>query len=240
MDNSIYITLSRQMAMFRDMEATANNIANANTTGYNAEKLMFADYLVKDGKYKDAYADDPLSWRDTKQGGVKTTNNTFDVAISGENAYFQLQTPLGVRYTRAGNFQVNAEGTLVNIDGYPVLGGDGGEIAIPDNARNVMINGGGQIMADGENIGDLGIMQFNDEQALKRMGNSLYSSDEAPLPSETARIVQGAVETSNVNPITEMVRVMELSRSTSSTAKFIEVMYDLQRKTSSTYTRSQS
>lgn len=239
MDNSIYITLSRQTALFRDMEVTANNIANVNTAGYNAEKLMFSDYLVKDNKRMDAYANDPLSWRDTAQGSMKTTSNNFDLAISG-NGYFQIQTPLGVRYTRAGNFQINAEGTLVNVEGNAVLGADGGEIAIPDNAKSVIINGAGQVTVDGEDVGQVGVMEFADEQGMKRLGNSLYSSEETPLPSETARVVQGALETSNVSPVSEMVRVMNLSRATTSTAKFVEVMYDLQRKTSSTYAKQQA
>jgi len=239
MDNSIYITLSRQTALFRDMEVTANNIANVNTAGYNAEKLMFSDYLVKDNKRMDAYANDPLSWRDTAQGSMKTTSNNFDLAISG-NGYFQIQTPLGVRYTRAGNFQINAEGTLVNVEGNAVLGADGGEIAIPDNAKSVIINGAGQVTVDGEDVGQVGVMEFADEQGMKRLGNSLYSSEETPLPSETARVVQGALETSNVSPVSEMVRVMNLGRATSSTAKFIEVMYDLQRKTASTYAKQQA
>lgn len=239
MDNSIYITLSRQMGLFRDMDVSATNIANMNTAGYNAEKLMFSQYLVDDGKGNNAYANDPLSWRDTTQGSVKTTNNPFDLAISGEG-YFQIQTPLGVRYTRAGNFQINGEGTLVTTDGHAVLGADGGEIAIPDNARQIIINGSGQVSADGEDIGQVGVMEFRDQQAMKRLGNSLYSSEETPLPSETARVVQGAIETSNVNGVNEMVRVMQLSRSTNSTAKFIEVMYDLQRKTSQAYAKQQS
>ena len=238
MDNGIYITLSKQMGMFRDMDVTATNLANVNTAGYNAEKLMFSDYLVKDQKRQDAYANDPLSWRDTAQGSLRTTENTFDLAISGPG-YFQIQTPLGVRYTRSGNFQINGEGTLVTIEGNPVLGADGGEITIPDNARNTVINGAGQVTVDGEDVGQVGVMEFRDEQAMNRLGNSLYSSNETPLPTETSRVVQGAIESSNVAPVSEMVRVMQLSRSTASTAKFIEVMYDLQRKTSSAYAKQQ-
>ena len=239
MDNSIYITLSRQMGMFRDMDVSATNIANVNTAGFNAEKLMFSQYLVKDVKQQDAYTNDPLSWRDTTQGSMKVTENAFDLAISGRG-YFQVQTPLGVRYTRAGAFQINDEGTLVTVDGYPVLGADGGEIALPDNARNVIINASGQVSVDGDNIGQVGVMEFADEQAMTRLGSSLYTTNEAPAPSETARVVQGAIESSNVAPVTEMVRVMQLSRSTASTAKFIETMYDLQRKTSQTYAKQQA
>ncbi len=239
MDNSIYITLSRQAAMFRDMDVTANNIANVNTTGYNAEKLLFSQYLVKDNTQKDAYANDPVAWRDNTQGAIKPTGNTFDLAISGTNAYFQVNTPLGVRYTRAGNFQTNADGTIVTSDGYPVLGSDGGEITIPQNAKNIVVNGGGQVSADGQDLGTVGMMSFKDEAALKRMGNSLYTSSESPEPSLSARMVQGGLESSNVAPVTEMVHVMQLSRDTTQTAKFIDTMYDLQSKTASTYTHSQ-
>lgn len=130
MDNSIYITLSRQVGMFNDMEMTANNLANVNTPGYQANKLMFSDYLVKDEDRKTAYANDPVNYRDTTGGAIKTTGNSFDVAIDGD-AYFQVQSPLGIRYTRAGNFQLNAEGMLVTTEGYAVLGNDGGPINIP-------------------------------------------------------------------------------------------------------------
>lgn len=238
MDNSIYIMLSRQTAVFRNMEVTANNIANLNTPGYNAERLVFNDFLIPDVDGKNAYTNDPTSYRDTTNGSMKTTGNQFDLAINGQG-YFQVQTPLGIRYTRAGHFQIDAEGTLVNPDGYPVLGADGGQITIPENAKSVSINGAGQIAVDGEEVGQVGVMEFANEQAMVRYGNSLYSAEEEPQPSETARIAQGTLEMSNVSGVKEMTRVIELSRAVGSTAKFIEVMYDLQRKTSSVYARAQ-
>ena len=236
MDNSIYITLSKQMGMFRDLEVSANNLANVNTPGYNAEKLMFSQHLAKDNSRKDAYSNDPLSYRDTTNGSMKMTGNPFDVAING-NAYFQIQTPLGTRFTRAGNFQVDPNGTLVTPDGYPVLGADGGQITMPDNTINVAINGAGQITADGNDVGQIGMMEFTNEQAMERLGNSMYTSSEAPQPSLSARMVQGAIETSNVSAVGEMTRVMELSRSVGNSAKFIEAMYDLERKMGTTYAR---
>lgn len=249
MDNSIYITLSRQMALFRDMEVTANNIANADTPGFNAEKLMFSDYLVKDADRRmDAYANDAVSYRDTANGSLKQTGNPFDLAISGD-AYFQVQTPLGTRYTRAGNFQIDSEGTIMTADGYPVLGADGGQITIPQNAVNVQINAVGQITVDGQDVGQIGLMEFQNEQAMTRLGNNLYTSTETPQPVVPdivagatgpvvgARMIQGSLESSNVTAVTEMVRVMNVSRAVSSTAKFIETMYDLERRTGQTYAK---
>jgi flagellar basal-body rod protein FlgF len=239
MDNSIYISLSRQMALFRDMEVTANNIANVDTPGYSAEKLLFSDYLVKDQNSKNAYANDPASYRDTSIGSMKQTGNPLDCAING-NAYFQVQTDLGTRYTRAGNFQLSTEGTLVTPQGYAVLGADGGQITIPQNAVNVVINGAGEVNADGEAIGQIGMMEFQDEQKLTRLGNTLYSASETPQPSETAHMAQGVLETSNVTAVTEMVRVMNVSRAVTNTSKFIEIAYDLERRSGQVFARQQA
>lgn len=239
MDSSIYIVLSKQMAQFQDMEMTSNNIANVNTPGYRAQKMIFSQYLSDAGKFgqKDAYADTPSSYRDLTSGALKNTGNPLDLAIKGD-AYFQVETPLGTRYTKSGGFQVNGQGLLVNVDGYPVLGNDGAQITLPPTARNIVINGAGFVTVDGLTVGQLGVMEFANQQAMTRMGNSLYASDEAPQASATARVVQGAIEGSNVNSVSELVRVMEISRSVSSTAKFIESMYDLERKASTSLSRA--
>lgn len=237
MDNGIYIALSRQNALFRDLEVSANNLANVTTSGFNAQKLIFSNYLAKDNKRSDAYANDVTSYRDTSNGSVKTTDNPFDLAITGPG-YFPIETPFGTRYTKSGNFQIDAQGTLVTAQGYPVLGNDGGRITIPDNASHIVINGAGQITADGNDVGQVGLAEFANEQTMERLGNTLYNSKEPPIPAERARIVQGAIESSNVSAISELIRVQEISRSVGSTAKFIETMYDLQRKVSTVYTKS--
>jgi len=239
MDNSIYISLSRQMALFRDMEVTSNNLANVNTTGYSSEKLMFDDYLVRDGEKmnrKMAFARDPVSYRDTKEGTMKVTGNTFDLAISGPG-YFQIETPLGERYTRAGNFSLNGQGTLVTMEGHPVLSADGGTITLPDNVTDVSINGAGQITGNGEELGVVGVVEFENEQELERVGSTMFKSAQEPEPAVQFRVGQGMLEGSNVQGVTELVRVMQVSRSVASTSKFIETMYDLQRKTSNAYAR---
>ena len=237
MDNGIYITLSRQMALFNDLEVSANNLANSTTPGYNAQKIVFSDYLVKDNKRKDAYANDISTYRDTSNGSLHMSDNPFDLAIAGPG-YFLVETPFGTRYTKAGNFQIDAQGTLMTTQGYPVLGNDNGRITIPAGIKKIEINGVGQISADGTDVGQIGLAEFKDEQKMERMGNSLYNSKEPPQPPEKARIVQGAIESSNVSSVSELIRVQEVSRSVGNTAKFIETMYDLERKTSSTYSKS--
>jgi flagellar basal-body rod protein FlgF len=239
MDNGIYIALSRQTALFRNMEITSNNIANVNTPGFNAQRLVFSDFLVKNGQRKDAYANDPSTYRDTSTGSVNMTGNTFDLAINGPG-YFQVQTNAGRRYTKAGNFSLDASGTLINASGYPVLGADGGQIIIPSNVKNVSINGAGQVTGDGEQLAEIGMVEFQDQQRMTRQGNTLYDSKETPQPAEKSRMVQGGIESSNISPVSEMVKVMEISRTVGNTAKFVETMYDLERKTASTYTHNQT
>jgi flagellar basal-body rod protein FlgF len=240
MDNSIYIALSRQMTLFRDLEATANNVANLDTAGFQAERLLFSDYLEPDGRKfnsKMAFVDDPVSYRDMTKSSVRPTNNPFDMAING-TGYFQIETPLGPRYTRAGNFQINADGTLVTVDGYPLLSADGGQITLPDDVGTVHIDGAGNILTqDNELLGTVGMFEFADEQAMERVGNTLFKTDQDAQPAQQSKLLQGMLEGSNVNGVTEIVKVIQVNRSVADTAKMIETMYDLQRKTSTTYSR---
>lgn len=238
MDSSVYIVLSKQLAQFQNMELTANNIANVNTPGYAAQKLVFNQFLIDNGKSggKDAYADAPKAYRDTTGGALQMTGNQLDMAISGKG-YFMVESPLGVRYTRAGNFQMDSQGMLTDVNGYPVLGNDNSPISLPTTARTIVVNGAGQITVDGQAAGQVGVVEFNDPQTLTRFGNSLYGSSETPTPAIASRVTQGALEGSNVNGVTELVRVMELSRSFGASSKFIEGIYDLERKTSSTFTQ---
>ena len=242
MDNSIYISLSRQLALFRDMTATANNLANADTPGYNSEKVMFTDYLVDDGnRHKMAFAQDIASYRDTSNGPMQVTSNPFDVAITGPG-YFAVETGLGQRYTKAGHFTLGVDGLLMTPAGHPVLDIDGQRIFFDETDQDITIGENGLMSArtpEGalEERGQLGVFEFEDEQRMERLSNQQFKTDQPPLEAVQSRVLQGTLEKSNVSAITELVRTTELSRSTSGTAKFIEVMYDLQRKTSNAYAR---
>lgn len=243
MDNSIYVMLSRQMAVFRDMAVTANNVANTDTPGYHAEKVMFTDYLVDEGsrRTKLSFTQDIASWRDTRNGPLKVTNAPLDVAIQGPG-FFRVETGAGERYTRAGGFTLGNDGTLMTANGYPVLGNGGERIEFEITDREITIGENGVITAKNpqgllEQRGELGMVEFEDLQELKRLDNQLYETQQAPAAALNSRLVQGALEGSNVSGVEELVKITRLSRSTSSTAKFIEVMYDLERKTSNAYAR---
>lgn len=239
MDNGIYIALSRQLALFREMSTTAHNLANVDTTGFNAEKVMFDDYLVKGGDGpKLAFTNDVSSYRDLSEGALKTTGNPLDVAISGPG-YFTVQTPLGERYTRAGNFQLDAAGTLVTADGNPVLNEGGQPIVFQPEDDDISIGSSGDIKVNGEQRDRISVVEFPNEQMLERVGASMYKTDIAPSPADKSRVLHGVLEGSNVKPVLELTHMIEVSRGVASTAKLIESQYDLERKTASTWAKSQ-
>ena len=240
MDNSVYIALSRQMTQFRDLDVTANNIANSNTVGFQAEKTMFTDFLVEDGNRRDmAFSQDIASYHNLEQGTMNVTGNALDVAIQGEG-YFSLATPEGVRYTRAGNFQIDPNGTLMSAEGFPVLDDGGQRIQFEERDVDILIGENGRITVNGQERGQIGVVEFNNRQELKRTYSTMFDANgQNPQIAVRSRVLQGTLENSNVKPVTELVRLTELSRSTGSTAKFIEVMYDLQRKASSTWAKQQ-
>ena len=242
MDNGIYIALSRQMALVRDMAITTNNIANANTTGYQATKSVFASYMSHDinsGSKNDmAFTADSSQYRSTQPGSMRTTGGNLDVALNGAG-YFTLETPLGMRYTRAGNFQLDSEGTIVSVDGYPVLDNTGQRITIPQNAKSIEIGSAGNLTVNGEDVGSIGVVLFDNPQLLQETSAGLFKSDAEGTISygneENVHMVQGMLEGSNVQPVLEMTHMIDVSRSAANTAKYIEVLYDLQRKTANAW-----
>ncbi len=230
--------LSKQTALFRQMDVVANNIANADTNGFKAEKMLFDDYLINDGNRKKmAFTQDISTYREDVQGGLKVTGGTLDIAISGKG-YFTLQTPNGLRYSRAGALQIGADGSLVTANGYQVLDNGGQPIQFAPEDKNIVIGEGGNISVDGQEKSSLSVVEFANPQNLTQVGDAMFRADDAPLPAQSSRVLQGVLEKSNVEPIKEIVDMTKLSRSVNSTAKFIEVAYDLQRKASSAYAQA--
>lgn len=236
MDNSIYIMLSRQTLLMREMEMRANNLANATTSGYSAAEMVFRPHSVDAGQNRQiAFAENATAYRNITPGPMKQTGNALDVAINGQG-YFSVETPLGPRYTRAGSFQIDSEGTLISAQGYPVLDASGQHIQFQDTDQEIVIGEGGNISVKGEERGTIGIFEFDNEQQLERAGATMFKGDGA-RESETATVQQGMLEGSNVSPVSELTNVIEVSRLASQTSKFISDMYDLQRKASTVLTK---
>jgi flagellar basal-body rod protein FlgF len=241
MDNSIYIALSRQLAQFRDLETTASNLANVNTTGFQAKKTLFSDHLTDAGNnYKAAYLHDVSTYRDLRGGAFKVTGNPLDVAIQGPG-YFAISTAGGTRYTRDGGFTQNQEGELITSSGNLVQDDAGQPILIPVEARDISIRDNGAVVVDGDEIAQIGLFEFNNDHSLVAEGDNLLRPTTDPaLPAVASTIKHGVLEGSNVQPVTELTHLTTLSKSVKNTAELVEVMYELQRRAGRTWLSQQN
>lgn len=223
MENISYIGLSQQVALTSMMNVTANNIANMSTPGYKGQRTLFVDYLNKgkDAGPKDAVhqVQDYATYRDTTQGSLQMTSNPLDVAIEGKG-YFAVTTPTGTAYTRNGSFAMSADGTLITKQGYPVQGDGGGNLVIPEGSKHITITPDGQISTEQGEVGQLKVADFADPQSMQELGDGLYSAT-GEIPVENVRMVQSSVEGSNVNPILEMNRMVEVLRAYQSTYRML-------------------
>ncbi len=211
MDAALYATLTRQSGLMREMQTVANNIANISTSGFRREGVMFSEYVAKMGDGPSlSMANANTRVVDLSQAGVSETGGTFDVAIQGDG-FFQVTTANGPRLTRAGSFTPAADGTLVNFDGYTLADQGGAPIAIPQGARAVSISEDGTISADGAEVGRIGLWQPTDPLSLRHEAGVLFSAD-AVEPMEGGTMLQGFLEDSNVNPVSEIARMIEVQR----------------------------
>jgi len=230
MENSGYLALARQVALDRAIDVTANNIANLRTTGYKAEKLQFQEYVQQPSS--PVTKPDPMSsvvqvgtFTDFQNGGFEKTGNALDFAIQGDG-FFAVQTNAGTRYTRDGSFQLDATGQIVTKDGDPVTDAGGSAIQVPSGTRQIVVTGDGQVAADGNVVGQIGVLKFDDPQTLVREGNGLYSASSTPAASD-APVVQGMLETSNVQPVLELTRMMETLRNFQAAEQMVDSQHQM-------------
>lgn len=211
MDAGIYTTLTRQSGLMREMQTVANNIANISTSGFRREGVMFSEYIAKMGDGPSlSMANANTRVVDLAQAGVTQTGGAFDLAIQGDG-FFQVQTPGGPRLTRAGSFTPSAAGNLVNPDGHALLDQGGAPVAIDPAAANVVIAQDGTISAGGTPVGQLGLWQPVDPLSLRHEAGVLFSAGDL-APAEGGKILQGFLEDSNVNPVFEIARMIEVQR----------------------------
>lgn len=213
MENAIYATLTRQTGLMQELQVIANNIANSSTSGFKAEAVVFSEYVSEVGADKPSLSMAQAKVRNTDftQGGLTQTGGTFDLAIEGEG-FFLIQTPGGERLTRAGSFTPNANGDLVTMDGNPVLDVGGAPVFIPQGLGEIGIAADGTISAQGRPVGQIGVVIPNDLTTLTREGGLLFNAADGFAPADQGRVLQGFVENANVNPITEIGRMIEVQR----------------------------
>lgn len=232
MDNGIYVNLSRQSGLLKELDIIANNIANAGTTGYKREGAVFTEFVnaARNGIATNGPRHSLSMGRlgahvsHFENGGLKQTGGTLDVAIDGEG-FFQVESPNGQRLTRAGHFMTDPNGILINTEGLPVLDDAGGQIQIPQGINILAIGGDGTISGDGIELGRLGIVTAL-PQDMVREGNNLWSATNGTIPVETPRLLQGFLENSNVEPVAEIARMIEVQRAYDAGQKLMEIEDD--------------
>ncbi len=206
-----YVTLSRQSGLMNEMRIVANNIANSATTGFRQEGLVFSEF-VKSAPNQASLSMTRAQVRNTplEQGTLTQTNGDFDFAIEGDG-FFLIETPDGERLSRAGSFTPNAAGDLVTADGYRVLDAGGAPVFVPPGAQ-IGVASDGTVSADGQPLGQIGIYMPTDPLDLQREDGVMFRADGGFEPTDGARVLQGFLESSNVNPILQVARMIEVQR----------------------------
>ncbi len=235
MDNTLLVSLSQQLAAYRSMDVIANNLANLSTPAFKREAVKFEEFVQQvqpsegeSGPQTVSFVKDTGVMRDLNEGRLETTNAPFDLAINGKG-YFVVQTAGGERYTRNGHLSLNADGQLVTDSGDPVVG-DGGPITITNDDGDVHIAADGTVSGKQGQIGKLRVVNFANERALQKEGASLYSTSQSPTAADGARIAQGMLESSNVEPVLEISHMIEVMRAYQATATLTQSQADLKRQ----------
>jgi flagellar basal-body rod protein FlgF len=237
MDNTIYNLTASQVGAFNNVTTIANNVANANTQGYKADNMVFERYLTKDVHDNNTMPQDRATIIDTKAGTMKVTGRQLDFAVSGD-AFFMIQTPLGVRYTRNGSFTVNNNYEVVTADGKNLLTQNGDIITLDQSDGDIMVNAAGVVFARNtpqENYQEratIGIASFPDLRILRKAGDGYLMVEDDQDIAEIAdpanyKVLQGVVEESNVIPINEITRLIDVQRyneNVSSTMRGVRAM----------------
>lgn len=244
------------LAQQLNVEVISNNIANMNTTGFKRQRAEFQDLLYQDQERVGATSSETGTivpagiqvgvgvktaavYRITEQGNLVSTGNDFDVAIQGKGL-FQTTLPNGdTAYTRAGSFQLSPNGTMVTTDGFTVAPG----ITIPANSSTVTINSNGQVQATvpgqtaPQNVGQLTLVNFANEAGLAPQGDNLLLETPAsgtPItgtPGSTGfgTVLQGFLETANVNVVQEVTNLITAQRAYEMNSKVIQASDEMLR-----------
>ncbi|WP_282170850.1 flagellar hook-basal body complex protein [Ruegeria atlantica] len=220
--DTAYVTLSRQSGLINEMRLVANNIANANTTGYRAQGLVFSEF-VRDMPGNPSLSMSRAEVRNTslQQGVLTETGGQFDFAIEGDG-FFMVETPAGNRLTRAGAFSSSADGDLVTMDGHRVLDSNGAPVFIPPDASSIDVGSDGTLSVDGQLLGQIGVYGVADPKTLMREGSTQFRAEGDIEPVEEPVVVHRFLEGSNVNAIAQVSRMVEIQRAYELGQSFLE------------------
>lgn len=260
MSKGIYTAVSGAMAQSAKMDTIANNLANVNTPGFKRDTQIFKEYLSAYEKepttitvprvpasvesFYDmqggdkSYVDLAGTATDFTQGGLKQTGNPLDLALEGEG-FFEVQTPDGVKLTRAGSFSIDNQGRVVTKQGFPVLkdgvpGTDPTGRYIQTNGGSISVSDDGQVLENGAAVGKLSVVNVENKDALQKIGTSFWGFKDTIAPNlstaNNVKVTQGFVEASNVNIVSEMADMITATRTFESTQKAIQAYDEMQKR----------
>lgn len=228
METTAVIAASRQGGLKRQLEVVANNLANMSTNGFKSSQMMFVEHVVKSKggerliSPKLTYTRDIATRIDVTDGAIETTGNPLDMAIRNEGFFVVRDQGGNEFYTRNGQFRLDTTGQIVNQQGYALIAEGGQPITLSAEDAEINVGRDGTISTENGQLGKLQIVRFDNPQDLQRTSGALFTSQLPPQPVQNADIIQGALEGSNVEPIMEMARMIELHRSYESAKSFIE------------------
>lgn len=212
MDSTVFTTLTRQSGLTQEMRAIANNIANAATTGFRREGVIFSEYLVtNEGGESYSMARASARHLDLSPAGLTETGNRLDFAIEGAG-FFLIETPEGNQLTRVGAFTLSPEGEVVTHDGHRLLDAGGAPIAVPPGGDGLRLGSDGTLAAGDVPVAQIGLWLPTDPNGLRHVAGTRFAADAGVEPAEGARLVQGTLEESNVNAVAEIARMIEVQR----------------------------
>ncbi len=223
MDNPGYTSLTRLSGLMREMSVVANNIANISTTGYRAEGIIFAEHVAATGRGEPSLSMGTATGRmiSDQQGALQQTGGEFDFAIEGEG-FFLIDTPRGEALSRAGAFIRNEVGELVTAEGHRLLDQGRAPVFVPPNARSVALASDGTISADNQPLTVIGLYMPNDPLELSRQSGTAFTAESGYVAAENARVMQGFLEQSNVDAVTQIARMIEVQRAYELGQSFME------------------
>lgn len=248
MVKGLYTAATGMNVQAKRLEVISNDLANTTTTGYKRDVAVvasFGDVLM--ARLDDTQKNIPNErnigqmtygakveevYTDFTQGSIIPTGEKTDLAIQGDG-FFVVQTPNGVGYTRDGGFSIDQTGTLVTKEGYPVQGTNGpislGEEFLSTKGE-IVVGKKGELTVNGELIDNLRVVQFQDNANMDKLADNLYTSNEPEVEFE-GTLIQGYLESANVNPVTAMVDMITVSRAYETNQKMIQTQNDLLGKT---------
>lgn len=215
MQPSLYVSLSGQMALMRRLETLAHNVANVTTAGFRAEEIKFDALLSQRTESPTAFVSGGSTYISRQTGQVVRTENPLDVAVTGD-AWLAFQGPDGPVYTRDGRMTMTPEGELRTLNGHPVLDVGGAPIQLNPNGGTPAIASDGTITQGQQQMGALGLFTIPEQANLVRFGNSGVLPDVAAEPAldfTRVGVLQGFMEQANVNPVSEISRLIQIQRS---------------------------